>query len=513
MPRAAYACTRSGIGPVGGTNNGLALNGRNQHRTVGDAPRWLIVGARMLSDAGLVIFGFWLAYWLRYSLHVGGTVSPPSQQPFSFFYGKILLLALLVVGVLQFRGFYRMPRWTTLLDEVSLIANAVTTSMALVILYSFLQRFYPSRLVFILAWLVIIALLICKRILVRVVRERLWLRGIGVDRVLIVGAGRAGQRMMQWLFGQPQLGYQVVGFIDDDLNHESLAIATHRRVERPAYLGPSSGIRDVVRGYGVNEVIIALPPTAHEQMMWIVDQCRADDIEFKLVPDLFELALDSVNIHEVAGLPLIGLKPARIAGWNLVVKRTMDVVLSLAVLTVGSVLMVPIAIAIKLDSAGPIFFRQERVGRNGRRFVCYKFRTMVRDAESMRDELLKMSNVDPRLIKNPNDPRRTRVGKVLRKFSLDELPQFINVLLGEMSIVGPRPPVPAEVAEYDEWHRGRLLVTPGLTGLWQVNGRSNLTFDEMVRLDLYYAEHWAPWLDIKIILRTIPAIVTARGAY
>jgi lipopolysaccharide/colanic/teichoic acid biosynthesis glycosyltransferase len=138
---------------------------------------------------------------------------------------------------------------------------------------------------------------------------------------------------------------------------------------------------------------------------------------------------------------------------------------------------------------------------------------MVRDAESMRDELLKMSTVDPRLIKNPNDPRRTRVGKVLRKFSLDELPQFINVLLGEMSIVGPRPPVPSEVAEYDEWHRGRLLVTPGLTGLWQVSGRSNLTFDEMVRLDLYYAEHWAPWLDIKIILRTIPAIVTARGAY
>jgi exopolysaccharide biosynthesis polyprenyl glycosylphosphotransferase len=491
----------------------LALNGRNEHRTVGDTPRWAIAGIRMVTDAVLVVFGFWLAYWLSYTMHVGGEVSPTSQQPISFFYGKIVLLAILVVAVFQFRGFYRMPRWATLLDEISLIANTVTTSMALVILYSFLQRFYPSRLVFIFAWLAIIALLIGKRLLVRIIRERFWLRGIGVDRVLIVGAGRAGQRMMQWLFGQPQLGYQVVGFIDDDLTYESLAIATHRRVERPIYLGTSAGIREVVRRHGVNEVIIALPPTAHEQMMWIVDQCRAAEIEFKLVPDLFELALDSVNIHEVAGLPLIGLKPARIAGRNLVIKRTMDIVLSLAVLTLGSVLMIPIAIAIKLDSEGPILFRQERVGRNGRRFVCYKFRTMVRDAESMRDELLKMSTVDPRLIKNPNDPRRTRVGKVLRKFSLDELPQFINVLLGEMSIVGPRPPVPSEVAEYDEWHRGRLLVTPGLTGLWQVSGRSNLTFDEMVRLDLYYAEHWAPWLDIKIILRTIPAIVTARGAY
>lgn len=503
----------SGVGPDGGTNDGLALNGRNEHRTVGDTPRWLIIGARILTDAGLVIFGFWLAYWLRYSLHVGGEVSPSSAQPFSFFYGKMLLLAVFVVGLFQFKGFYRMPRWTTLLDEVSLIANAVTTSMALVILYSFLQRFYPSRLVFILAWLVIIALLVGERVVLRVLRERLWIRGIGVDRVLIVGAGRAGQRMMQWLFGQPQLGYQVVGYIDDERLFEDLAIATHRRVERPAYLGTSANIRDVVRRHGVSEVIIALPPTAHEQMMWIVDQCRADDIEFKLVPDLFELALDSVNIHEVAGLPLIGLKPARIAGWNLVVKRTMDVLLSLAVLASLSVIMFLIAIAIRLDSDGPVLFRQERVGRNGRRFVCYKFRTMVRDAESMRDELLKLGNVDPRLIKNPNDPRRTRVGKVLRKFSLDEVPQFFNVLLGEMSIVGPRPPVPAEVAEYDDWHRGRLLVTPGLTGLWQVSGRSNLTFDEMVRLDLYYAEHWSPWLDIKIILRTVPAIVTARGAY
>ncbi|MEX1157611.1 MAG: sugar transferase [Thermomicrobiales bacterium] len=499
--------------PDGGIHNGLALNGRNELRTVGDAPRWLIVVIRMASDAGLVVFGFWFAYWLRYSMHIGGEVTASSQQPFSFFYGKILLLALLVVVLFQFRGFYRMPRWTTLLDEVSLIASVVTTSMALVILYSFLQRFYPSRLVFVLAWLLIIAVLICKRMLVRFVRERLWLRGIGVDRVLIVGAGRAGQRMMQWLFGQPQLGYQVVGFIDDELPVENLAIATHRRVERPAYLGTSAGIREVVRRHGVNEVIIALPPTAHEQMMWIVDQCRLDDIEFKLVPDLFELALDSVNIHEVAGLPLIGLKPARIAGWNLVVKRAMDVMLSLPMLTLGLLVMLPVALAIKLDSGGPILFRQERVGRNGRRFVCYKFRTMVRDAESMREELLSSGNIDLRLMKSQNDPRRTRVGKVLRKLSLDELPQFINILMGEMSIVGPRPPVPAEVAEYDDWHRGRLQVSPGLTGLWQVSGRSNLTFDEMVRLDLYYAEHWTPWLDIKIILRTIPAIVTARGAY
>jgi exopolysaccharide biosynthesis polyprenyl glycosylphosphotransferase len=191
----------------------------------------------------------------------------------------------------------------------------------------------------------------------------------------------------------------------------------------------------------------------------------------------------------------------------------MDIAVSLSVLAVTAIPAALIAIAIKIDSDGPVFFRQERVGKDGRRFTCYKFRTMVRDAEQQLAVLESNGMIDERLIKQRDDPRRTRVGKWLRRTSLDELPQFVNVLRGEMSIVGPRPPVPAEVAKYDDWHHDRLLVTPGLTGLWQVSGRSNLTFEEMVRLDLYYAEHWSPWLDIKIMLRTIPAILTARGAY
>lgn len=248
-------------------------------------------------------------------------------------------------------------------------------------------------------------------------------------------------------------------------------------------------------------------------MLRIMNECRADDIDFKLVPDLFELAMDRVDIHEVGGLPLIGLKSARIAGWNYWVKRSMDLVVSSMVLLVCSIPAAILAVAIKLDSDGPVLFRQERVGKDGKRFTCYKFRTMVRDAEQQLGELDGAEEMDQRLIKRRDDPRRTRVGAWLRRTSVDELPQFVNVLRGEMSIVGPRPPVPSEVARYDTWHLDRLLITPGLTGLWQVSGRSNLTFEEMVRLDLYYAEHWSPWLDVKIMLRTIPAILTARGAY
>jgi lipopolysaccharide/colanic/teichoic acid biosynthesis glycosyltransferase len=176
--------------------------------------------------------------------------------------------------------------------------------------------------------------------------------------------------------------------------------------------------------------------------------------------------------------------------------------------------MALIAIAIKLTSEGPILFRQTRIGRDGARFTLLKFRCMVDGAEEMRDELMAAHGAqDPRLFKLRDDPRLTPIGAILRRSSLDELPQFWHVLRGQMSLVGPRPQMPEEVANYEPWHFQRLAVTPGLTGLWQVNGRSNLSFDEMVRLDLYYAEHWSPWLDMKIVLRTIPAVLSGRGAY
>jgi len=175
--------------------------------------------------------------------------------------------------------------------------------------------------------------------------------------------------------------------------------------------------------------------------------------------------------------------------------------------------MALIALAIKLDSPGPILFRQVRVGKGGRHFILYKFRSMVDGAEQQQPVLQEVYGRSALLFKLRDDPRVTRVGRFLRRTSLDELPQFFNVLKGEMSVVGPRPPVPAEVAEYQDWHLQRLMVTPGLTGLWQVNGRSDLSFDEMVRLDLYYAEHWSPWLDIKLMLRTVPVVLTGRGAY
>jgi len=472
-----------------------------------------VVPSRVVTDAALAALGFTVAYWMRYSLEIGGEIPWYSHQPLSYFYGKIFILVVALALIFQLKGLYRMPRWSSLLDESWMIASGTVIAMSLVILYAFFQRFAPSRLVFMLAIPTIIALLILKRIVVRIIRERLWARGIGVDRVVVVGAGRAGQRLLQWLLSQPQLGYEVVGFVDDSPAPPDLAIATPNGVMRPLYLGRAAELPGIVERRAIDEVIIALPPNEHERMLAIVDECRTHDVEFKLVPDLFEMALDKVNIHEVAGMPLIGLKPVGLSSWNFAVKRAMDVAIAGFVLLIFSWLFIILSLAIKLDSSGPVFFRQERVGRNGRRFTCYKFRTMIQDAEAQKAILQEMYQRQDLLFKLKDDPRRTRVGRFLRRASLDELPQFFNVLLGEMSVVGPRPGVPVEVAAYEDWHYDRLLVLPGLTGLWQVSGRSNLSFDEMVRLDLYYAEHWSPWLDIKTILRTVPAILTARGAY
>jgi exopolysaccharide biosynthesis polyprenyl glycosylphosphotransferase len=304
-----------------------------------------------------------------------------------------------------------------------------------------------------------------------------------------------------------------VGVVDDAPARDEWLIATQHRVMRVPHLGRATDLGAVVRAERVDEVFIALPSASHEQIMRLVATCRERAVRFKLAPDLFELTFDQVQIDEVNGVPLLGLRPSAISGWDAIVKRGVDLLISVVVLVLGAPFFALIALAIKLDSRGPVLFHQLRVGKDQRPFVCYKFRTMCADAEQRQRDLWHQNEADGPLFKMRDDPRQTRVGRFLRRTSLDELAQVLNVLRGEMSWVGPRPPVPAEVARYEEWHRQRLLVLPGLTGLWQVSGRSDLTFDEMVLLDLYYAEHWSLWLDLRILLRTVPAVIMGRGAY
>jgi exopolysaccharide biosynthesis polyprenyl glycosylphosphotransferase len=225
------------------------------------------------------------------------------------------------------------------------------------------------------------------------------------------------------------------------------------------------------------------------------------------------MSLNRVDVDTVSGIPLIGLKEVRIQGANALTKRTVDIVLSALALLFFAPLMALLALLIRLESSGPVIFRHERIGKDGRRFTTYKFRSMRQDAEGLREQLVRMTAGDARLFKSRQDPRRTRVGAVMRRWSVDELPQLWNVLVGDMSIVGPRPQIPSEVETYEEWHCKRLAVSPGLTGLWQVSGRSELSFDEMVIYDIHYIQNWSLGLDFRILLRTIPAVLNGRGAF
>jgi exopolysaccharide biosynthesis polyprenyl glycosylphosphotransferase len=232
-----------------------------------------------------------------------------------------------------------------------------------------------------------------------------------------------------------------------------------------------------------------------------------------MVPDLFELRLSHVDLGTVAGIPWVRLNENAIAGWNQVLKRAMDVVLSAWLLLCSAPLFLVLAILIKLDSPGPVYFRQVRLGKGGAPFTCYKFRSMRDGADGEVQLLETLNEADGPLFKIRADPRLTRIGRFLRRTSLDELPQLLNAFRGEMSLVGPRPPIPSEVERYEDWHRRRLEVVPGMTGMWQVSGRSQLSFDEMVMLDLYYIENWSLTLDLQILARTIPAVFRASGAF
>jgi exopolysaccharide biosynthesis polyprenyl glycosylphosphotransferase len=306
-----------------------------------------------------------------------------------------------------------------------------------------------------------------------------------------------------------------VGYLDDEANpsqHLSLDDASDGE-DPPRYLGRSEDLPLLLEPCHIDEVIIALPSDAHQQTLSVANLCRQEGIEFRIAPDIYEMSFDRVDIADLGGMPLIGLKEVAIRGWNLVVKRTMDITLSLLALLLGWPLMLLIAAAIRLESRGPVVFRQRRIGRRGRPFTVLKFRTMRQFAEKEKELLAALNEASGPLFKIREDPRMTRVGRVLRRLSLDELPQIYNILMGEMSWVGPRPNTPAEVEQYLPWQRKRLEVLPGLTGLWQTSGRSDLSFEEMVRQDIFYIENWSLWMDISILLRTIPAVLSRRGAY
>ena len=461
-----------------------------------------------MMDAALFVLAFLLAYWVRYGLQWFIAVEPAYLVPLWVYTPSIVILTLTLLLVHWVEGAYRVERGRTLLDELYIVFRATLVAIATVIVIVFLTGpAYYSRLIFGYTGIASLVFLGIARGVERTVIGERHRRGKGIERVLIVGAGEMGRTIIRAVMARPELGYQVVGFVDDDPDK------THTSIGPYPSLGTTDELLDAMRDASVDVVIVTLPWTSHGKIMQIVRRCQLQEVQVRIVPDLFQIALSSVVVETLDGIPLFGLREPRLRGWQRLFKRTVDLVVSLLILFVLSPILLVLAIAIKLDSPGPVVFCQTRVGQGRRQFTCFKFRTMQADAEKQLATLRVHNEATGPIFKMRDDPRRTRVGRFLRRTSLDELPQIWNVVRGEMSLIGPRPPIPAEVTEYEPWHLQRLQAPPGITGLWQVSGRSDLTFDEMVLLDVYYIENWSPLMDLRIVLKTIPTVLFGKGAY
>jgi len=509
-----------GTGPIA-----KAISRRRSHRH-----QWRIFEciAMIIVDAWLISIAFQWAYYFRIYLDSapnlfiktlnivrsnllendprvnGSSLGPINSQPFLYLHIGIIVGLVLIFAL---RGLYKVRLTGSWFRQAWNIISSCTIGMGLLIAYYF--AFQPpanSRLIVLLVWAAAIVLLCGARLIVSGAMGLLYRVGLGETRLLVVGSGRLGKMVMQHIAANPNLGYSIIGFLHD-MNEAPSDFGRFKM------LGTLEDIGPVIRSMQVDEVIIALPSNMHQYAIRSVKMCERLGTSFKLIPDLYELSLSRIDMETIEGIPLIGIKQVSLNTLQRVITRLVDIVLSILGMVVGSPLWLFIAIAVRVTSPGPIVYKQTRVGLNGQHFITYKFRSMYQDAEQRLAQLRSKNEVSGPLFKMKDDPRRTPIGTFLRETSLDEIPQLFNVLKGEMSLVGPRPPLPREVAQYEEWQKGRLAIKPGLTGLWQVRGRSDLSFDEGVLMDLYYIENWSLRLYFQILFRTIPAVLFRRGAY
>lgn len=365
-----------------------------------------------------------------------------------------------------------------------------------------------SRLQFGYAWALTLCFLLSFRALLRIYHRLIGKARPGWrSRILVIGAGDLGKRLATLILEQSRWGYVLVGFLDDDAGKYG------SRIEGAPVLGSIDSLPEVVSSSRVEEAWIALPARAHERLTRVVSMAEKLPIRVKVAPDYFSLALVQAQPEILGGIPLIGLREPVIGGSARVLKRAFDIVVSAGSILAAALPMAVIAFLIRVDSPGPSLFRQERVGENGRLFGMLKFRTMVAEAEGLQNRVLVTTGDGKVIHKQKGDPRVTRVGRWLRRFSLDELPQLFNVLRGEMSMVGPRPEMPWLVDRYETWQRKRFAVPQGLTGWWQVNERSDKPMHLNTEADLYYVYNYSLWLDLRILLMTPIAVLRGRGAF
>jgi exopolysaccharide biosynthesis polyprenyl glycosylphosphotransferase len=456
----------------------------------------------VLVDAAMVSLAFWLAYQLR--VHIPVPTEPVDMAPFTNYLGILVVQVASVLLIHYIYKMYHLLRSNSRVDQFYSIFGGVSIGSLLAVSVSAItlknspfEVDYPRAMIA-YSWLLAIVLVTLGRELLMVVRRNVQARGVGQDRVVVVGTGEVARLVLQRILWSPYLGYRVVGVVDGENGPWSMLGVP--------VIGSVDDLPRLIDEKAIDEVIIARPSAGHEETLHIIAQCQRGNVSVKVVPDVFEIIAGQVTIDDLGGLPLLNVRDVALRGWRLSLKRAVDVVGSAIGLVLFSPLMMLTAALIKLESPGPVFFVQDRMGLDAKPFKMIKFRSMHKDAEA----------------EGPgwtvaHDPRRTRLGAFLRRIDVDELPQLINVLLGDMSLVGPRPEQPAFVDQfqavvprYMERHREKA----GMTGWAQVNGlRGDTSILERTKYDLWYIENWSLWLDIKIIMRTLVRWMVRRNEF
>ncbi|NLE44735.1 MAG: undecaprenyl-phosphate glucose phosphotransferase [Chloroflexi bacterium] len=462
----------------------------------------VFIATLALTDVAMAFLAFFVAYWLRRWLPW-----PDEAQgigDFSAYAGMVLSHAASVLGVFAFSRLYYLTRMASRVDEFYSIFGATTVATLMgVALSSLLFKNSPleldySRGMILYGWALTITFVTVGRVVHGQIRNRLRRQGWGRDRVLVVGTGDVGEMIVQKILSNPALGYEVLGLVSTN-GAEDSALGD-------MVVGRADDLARLIEQYQADEVIIALPEAAHQEILTLISECERGKVVIKVFPDLFQIMASQVSIGDLGGLPLLTVRDVALRGWRRASKRVLDVIGAVCGLILLSPLMMLMAVLIKLDSRGPVFYSQERMGLDARPFKMLKFRSMRQDAE----------RYGPGWTVE-EDPRVTRLGRFIRRINIDELPQFINVLLGEMSLVGPRPERPVYVNQFRRSiprYMDRHWEKAGMTGWAAVNGlRGDTSIAERTKYDLWYIENWSLLLDIKIIVRTIFNVFKLPNAY
>jgi exopolysaccharide biosynthesis polyprenyl glycosylphosphotransferase len=416
----------------------------------------------------------------------------------------LLVFSVYLLVFARLYGLYRSPDIRSGLNEQRLIIQTTLTSGLMLCGTLYVMKEYAvSRIVVALTILITLAFLMARRAIERKMMHRRFLQGRETRNVLIVGHGRVAHALRNHLQSLPHMGFRFMGFVSLDEDPEDTA--------NSQIIGNIGNCVALARSLFVDEIYFSTP-AEKQTVISVAEEARAIGIEVRVVPDLYDGLAWNAPVEFIGQFPTIPLHQREFPRGAFLIKRVLDVLLSTLAVIVLAPVMLLIALMIRMNSPGPIFYRAERIGRKGRTFTCYKFRTMVADADKLQDGLAHKNERDGILFKMSNDPRITNVGVRLRKYSLDELPQFFNVLIGDMSLVGPRPPLASEVEKYDLAHLRRLDVLPGITGLWQVEARQDPSFDSYISLDTAYVENWNLMLDLRILARTVGVVLSGTGS-